>query len=691
MTKKDNLRLKFILRSQFFYYPLIIFNPLILLNLLFVLLLTFISSCGPDYSKFVLYPDYKPGEILLSVDSTFSQNIQKADVFDQNTIPVRYTETLWQSSPKTTQNQKQILKLSVPQDADIMKITTRLEQLDGVIAAEPNWYNHLFTNYNLKRLNNYRAVFNDHQDNNLDTRLNNYQDNNLDTRLNHHLDNYRTSLTTKEDSNNDFIIDSSQVGNHVPEDKYYLSHQFFYLNTISIPQVWDLMINGNGLTINTESTDDEESTTNSFGYPIGIAVLDSGVDFHHEDLVGRFLVNGKEGLNKGEELVIDEFLNGVDDDNNGYIDDVFGLNVHDSSIQPVDELNCKFATNPDACKMTVGHGTHVAGLIGAAHNDKGIAGICQTCYISAIKVIDENGTIPDDYVVKALKYASEFAGGVIKILNFSFGKYVKSRAMYNIIEELQDNLLIIAAGGNEDTERPSYPAAIPSTLAVSAIGGIGKSTILKNAEGEYVWDYYLQKAGFSNFGTHIDISAPGMMILSSVPTNHPEQDNCKANKLYCEKSGTSQAAPIVAGIAGLYLSFSLADYQLKNPDSDIDKLNIHPAVIKKRLLSTADASFYQKGYNAQYQSNYDASNPTKVESGKQYIGTGLIHAFNVLLGYDSDSLSSPTIASDRFTNSFLGCSINTYYTNKAFPAFLSFLIILISTLFLIWLLKTNEK
>lgn len=231
---------------------------------------------------------------------------------------------------------------------------------------------------------------------------------------------------------------------------------------------------------------------------ICVAVIDSGVDYFHPDLEANIWVNPGEIPG-----------NGVDDDGNGYIDDVHGFDFVSGDGDPMDDQ---------------GHGTHVAGVIGAVtDNDLGVAGICWEGSIMALKAFDQNGEAPVSDVVQAIEYA--VANGA-RLINASWGTPELSLALQEAIRAATEaGVLMISAAGNGRTDEPFYPSALPEVISVAA-------TDPKDA-----------RARFSNYGTQVDLAAPGHLIYSTLP-----------NARYDFLSGTSMAAPHVTGVAALVLS-----------------------------------------------------------------------------------------------------------------------------------------
>lgn len=236
---------------------------------------------------------------------------------------------------------------------------------------------------------------------------------------------------------------------------------------------------------------------------IKIAVIDTGVDYNHKDLVANIMIN------EGE--IPD---NGIDDDGNGYIDDVYGYDFANDDADPMDGH---------------GHGTHCAGVIGATHDHFGIAGIMDKVQILPIKFLTDSGSGTLDAAIKAIDYA--ISRGV-HVMNNSWGGGPYMKSLHEVIEKANEaGIVFVAAAGNsrsDNDSRPSYPASyeVDNVISVGALDGRGK------------------KASFSNYGKNsVHVFAPGVDIYSTV-----------ANDRHQKMSGTSMAAPHVAGIVGLLLS-----------------------------------------------------------------------------------------------------------------------------------------
>jgi subtilisin family serine protease len=249
-----------------------------------------------------------------------------------------------------------------------------------------------------------------------------------------------------------------------------------------------------------------EMTTGSAD--IIIAVLDTGVKLDHPDLAAKIWTN------LGEIPA-----NGLDDDQNGKIDDIHGWHFY----HHCSNSNC-FSCEDDDLTDDNGHGTHVAGIAAAeTDNGTGIAGISWGAQLMPIKVLDEYGDGWYSDVIVGIVYATDNGADII---NLSLGGEESSQALQDAVNYGHANgVLLVAATGNSGGS-VLYPAACDHVLAVGAT------------------DVNDLRPGFSNHGPEIDIAAPGVAIYST----WPRLDG------YWSKSGTSMAAPHVAGLAALIWS-----------------------------------------------------------------------------------------------------------------------------------------
>ncbi|MNW25270.1 Thermophilic serine proteinase precursor [compost metagenome] len=225
-----------------------------------------------------------------------------------------------------------------------------------------------------------------------------------------------------------------------------------------------------------------------------VGVVDTGVDLDHPDLQGQLLE---------------------------------GYNVVDSAQKPYDD---------------VGHGTHVAGIISAlVNNNEGVAGMTWYNKVLPVKALDQSGSGTTYSVAEGIIWAADHGA---KVINMSLGNYVDSEFLHDAVKYAYDkDIVLIAATGNDNTERPGYPAAYPEVFAVSAT------------------DENQKRASFSNYGDYVDVMAPGASIASTYPGNQ-----------YAALSGTSMASPHVAALAALIRSHNP---KLKNHEvMDVMRQNV---------------------------------------------------------------------------------------------------------------------
>ena len=288
---------------------------------------------------------------------------------------------------------------------------------------------------------------------------------------------------------------------------------------------------------------------------IVVAVLDTGVDVNHPDL------NENIWVNPGE--IPD---NDIDDDENGYIDDIHGWNFDgdNNRVSPIDD--------PDAILSSVsGHGTMVSGVIaGVGNNGIGVAGVNWECSIMALRLSD---LITSEEVAVALDYAA--ANGA-RIANMSFGADEFGPKGDGLVMEAIDRayvagVLLVASAGNSDNAIPQYPAAYPTVMAVAS------------TDGEDI------KTGHSSFGPWVDIAAPGTDIVTTDMGEDGE---------YIAIAGTSFSGPYVAAVGALVLSL----------DPSLSHLDVRAI-----LENTTDPVYYGD-----------------LDPALGYIGTGRVNAYRAL-------------------------------------------------------------
>lgn len=267
-----------------------------------------------------------------------------------------------------------------------------------------------------------------------------------------------------------------------------------------------------------------------------IAVVDTGIHLTHPDLANKIFQNpGETGLDgQGQ----DKRTNGVDDDGNGYIDDAQGWNTTDCTTYDFATGECAVphTPGPDAAD-DIGHGTHVAGIIGAeTANTAGMAGIDWQAKLLPVKVLNFQGIGTCDSVLNGIYYALQFAD----VVNLSLGGDGEPCAgEEELVNYAADSgVVLVAAAGNRNSTFKSYPAGFERVIAVAATDRNGS------------------KATFSNYGGWIDLTAPGVDILSTLIPGRSLGETCgdPDGDGFGACSGTSMATPFVSGVAGLILA-----------------------------------------------------------------------------------------------------------------------------------------
>ncbi|MGE3610822.1 MAG: S8 family serine peptidase [Bacteriovoracaceae bacterium] len=261
-----------------------------------------------------------------------------------------------------------------------------------------------------------------------------------------------------------------------------------------------------------------------------IAVIDTGIDFHHPDLVNNIWSNSREVPG-----------NGIDDDQNGYIDDIHGWNAQGKNGNPIDGH---------------GHGTHCSGTIGAEHNNgQGVAGVMDEVSLMAVKFLGDDGSGNLADAIEAINYATKMN---VDIMSNSWGGGGYSQALEDAIKLAQKKgIIFVAAAGNDGDNNdatPHYPASYQLDNVISVASHTVNDSI----------------SSFSCFGKKtVHVAAPGSNILSTVP-----------NSEYKVFSGTSMATPHVSGVVGLLLS---------------KEGNLSPTDVRNRLMATSHpASVYRR-------------------------------------------------------------------------------------------------
>ena len=244
-----------------------------------------------------------------------------------------------------------------------------------------------------------------------------------------------------------------------------------------------------------------------------VAVIDTGVDYAHPDLAPNIWMNSNEIANDG-----------IDNDGNGYVDDVYGWNFIANTNDPMDDH---------------GHGTHVSGIIAMAHNDIGGVGVAYGAKIMSIKAGQATGVFSSTDIAKAINYARMMGADVI---NMSFGGSSSSYLVEDALQRAFGTCVLVASAGNNGaptTDAPPnfidrvdmYPAAYPYVIGVMASDSNNQKAGFSN------WDYY------RGINAEYEVIAPGDSIYSTLPNNR-----------YASWSGTSMSAPVVSASAAILRS-----------------------------------------------------------------------------------------------------------------------------------------
>ena len=272
-----------------------------------------------------------------------------------------------------------------------------------------------------------------------------------------------------------------------------------------------------------------ETSTGSKSIKVGL--IDSGIDYNHPDLKNNIWSNpGEIGLDENGKS---KTHNGIDDDNNGYVDDWHGWDFIDSDNDPMDGHS---------------HGTHCAGIIGAeGNNQEGVVGVNWNVSMVPLKVFSNSGYTTTEALAEAIHYSTMIG---VDLTSNSWGGGAASPIIRAAIEEAQDaGIIFVAAAGNssvDNDQEPHYPSSYEYENIISVA-----ST-----------DYDDKLSTFSNYGkVSVDVAAPGTDIYSTIPDGG-----------YAYKSGTSMATPYVSGVAALIKS--------RYPD-------IHFSQLKQRVLNAS--------------------------------------------------------------------------------------------------------
>jgi subtilisin family serine protease len=356
-----------------------------------------------------------------------------------------------------------------------------------------------------------------------------------------------------------------------------------------------------------------------------VAVLDTGVDRAHPDLQSRmFAIPNREPTAGPSAYSLRGFT---------YWADAFGVDSSWEPSLPADVVKLSpgsadvggpgtpcpttqegaVLASPDGTDC--GHGSHVAGIISGLDAQPpeaagaSVRGVCRNCKILGLRAASinttgpqpNNGKILDSSQIRSMQFAVSLGEQnklYVNVLNMSIGQYTSTRGMRNVIESLAENgIVLVAAAANNNTDRPAFPASYDQVVSVCATSYDGEM-----GRGNF------GKAEFSNFGEWVDICAPGENIVSTVP-----------GATYKQQSGTSMAAPLVAGAAGYLMGLGAS---LKIPAAG------RARAIIERILTRSNWEALYAPNTAPQNEAYQFELPDK--TGVEFLGRGFLDIENAL-------------------------------------------------------------
>lgn len=376
---------------------------------------------------------------------------------------------------------------------------------------------------------------------------------------------------------------------------------------------------------------------------VTIAVVDTGVDYRHSQLRPNMWTNSAEL--KGQP--------GIDDDGNGYIDDVYGYDFYNKDGDPMGDHF---------------HGTHVAGIAAATigTGPTSMAGVCPFCRIMAVKVLGADGSGGLDVVASGITYAADNGA---RVINLSLGGSIGMATLQTAVDYAWGKgAVVVAAAGNDGADARLYPAAYPNAIAVAATDSR---------------DYH---ACFSNYGnsttTYISVAAPGQAIYSTAPLDASGSDT------YAVYSGTSMATPHVSGLAGLLFAQDPARSNtqvrdlIQSTTNDLGSTGVDPFFGTGRInayravMNIRDATQPPGGLFADSQTATGYDNARKLARDS----SGTLHliwhakdgsAYKVRYATSTDYGAAWTLQPDVFTSSLEtyhpSMAVDSTYIYAAFP------------------------
>ena len=358
----------------------------------------------------------------------------------------------------------------------------------------------------------------------------------------------------------------------VPNDPHYYEQ---LLNNVNLPEAWNFAVGSENVII---------------------ATVDSGLHFDHPDLQKNVFINNQE--------IPDD---GIDNDMNGFIDDWHGYDFTDAPEYEAIALGDYLDQDNDP-EDDNNHGTHVGGIIAAtSNNNEGIAGICWNCQLLVVRAgfnTTITGYLQDDDAAAAIFYATDMGADVISLSwgDSNYSPIIADACLY----AYEHGTIVVAAAGNDGSAPPVYPARLSTTIAVGAVTPDNELAV------------------FSNYGTNLDLVAPGTGVLSTY-------DVVEGN-LYKLQDGTSMSAPFVAGAVGLLLSEepNLSLEQVKSRlaascddlgETGFDNLYGYGMLNVYQLLSDSDVPLVEISYPTDFQAfhqDFDILGIVQVSDFKYY-------------------------------------------------------------------------
>ncbi len=364
------------------------------------------------------------------------------------------------------------------------------------------------------------------------------------------------------------VINDLKLESLTPNDTYFPNQ--YYLNMVNVPPVWDSQ-QGGAL----------------------VGIIDSGMDFLHPDLQQSYFINNGEYGNGKEN-------NGIDDDNDGFIDNWRGWNFISNNNNVEDD-------------NIYSHGTCVAGVISAGFNNGiGISSVTAGSKSLILKCFNSQGIGYEDHIASAILY-SVMQG--VKIINMSFGDYIYSSLLRDVIRyAYAKNVVLVASAGNDNSYVLHYPSSFDEVISVAAN------------------DENYNKASFSAYGVTVDLYAPGVNILTTSRLGKGSQE---FGNDYMYANGTSFSAPIVAAIASMLIA--------KNPSlSNEDIRGILVSSTRYFGFQTNWDDYYSSGILNALSAYQNYNNPT----------TARIYSPSINYSFTNDTVNIAVTAASAFFISY---------------------------------------